>query len=100
MAGTIGRQRLHHSRVAVVALYVFVVAASAFFHHDFACRQDSRTHCIACSVSQDAQRAETHGGPLDTLQPLAGRVEPRTHASIDIPSLTFLSDRAPPADIS
>ena len=81
----------------MVVLYAFVIAASAFFHNDFACRQDSRTHCIACSVSQDAQRVESHGGPLDGIQPLAGRVELRTHVSIDIPSITSLSDRAPPA---
>jgi hypothetical protein len=97
MAGPIGPRRIHHSRLAVVTLYVFVVAASAFFHHDFTCRQDSRTHCIACSVSHDAQRVEAHGGPLDTLQPMAGRVELRTHASVDIPSLSLVSDRAPPA---
>ena len=97
MAGSIGPWSTNRCRVAVVALYVFVVAAAAFFHHDFACRQDSRTHCISCSVSQDAQRVESHGGPLDAIQRMAGRVELRAHAGIDVPSLSVLSDRAPPA---
>jgi hypothetical protein len=97
MAGTIGPRRVNHCRVAVVVLYAFVVAASAFFHHDFACRQDSRTHCISCSVSQDAQRVESHGGPVDAIQQVAGRVELRNHSAVNIPALTSLSDRAPPA---
>ena len=97
MVGSLGRWSTNRCRVAVVVLYVFVVAASAFFHHDFACRQDSRIHCISCGVSQDAQRVESHGGPLDANQCMAGRVELRAHAVTDVPSVSVLSDRAPPA---
>src|SRR6188768_803784 len=91
MAGFFGSRSTNRSRVALLFLYAFVVAASAFFHHDLACRQDSRTHCTACSVSQDAQRVESHGGPLDANQRMSGRVELRAHISIDVLSLTVLS---------
>src|SRR5204863_9345513 len=97
MSGPAVRRRTSPTRVAVVVLYMFVAAASAFFHHDFGSRQDSRTHCIACNVSQDAQRVEAHRGPLDTAQRLAGRVEVKTHGLVHTPSLRLLSDRAPPA---
>ena len=97
MPGTIGARRSNRFLLTVVVLYAFVLAASAFFHRDFACRQDSRTHCIACSVSQDAQRVESHGGPVDAIRQAAGRVVIRTHVRIDTLSLTLLSDRAPPA---
>jgi hypothetical protein len=97
MAGSIGPRRANRFRLAIVVLYAFVLGASAFLHHDFTCRQDSRTHCTACNVSQDAQRVESHRGPLDAIQRVSGRVELRANASIDIPSLTIVSDRAPPA---
>jgi hypothetical protein len=97
MLGTIGARRIHRFRLAVVVLYAFVLAASAFFHHDFACRQDSRIHCISCSVGQDAQKVESHGIPLDAIHRVAGRVEARaSHVAGTLISCR-ISDRSPPA---
>jgi hypothetical protein len=97
MPGGYDARRLHRSRLAVVVLYAFILAASAFFHHDFACHQNSRTHCTACSVSQYAQKAESNGAPLDVLPLVAGRVEFRAPVDVDTLVLLFISDRAPPA---
>ena len=84
-------------RALIVLLYVFVLGSSAFFHHDFACRQDSRTHCIACTVSQAAQKVESQGAAGVAIHRVAGKIELRSHDSLDTPLLTFISDRAPPA---
>jgi hypothetical protein len=99
MPGSHGLRLMHRSRLAVVLLYAFVIAASAFFHNDFACRQDSRIHCISCSVGQDAQKVEAHAIPLDAIDRLAGRVE--AHASHIAGTLTScsISDRSPPAAV-
>src|SRR5205823_8999591 len=97
MSGSPGPRNPHRLRAVVVLLYACILAGSTFLHHDLACGQDSRTHCIACSVSQNAQKVESQGVSLDALHRVAGRVELRTHASIDAPAVTFLSDRAPPA---
>jgi hypothetical protein len=97
MPGSCDLRRLHRSRMAVVILYAFVFAASAFFHHDFACHQSSRTHCTSCTVSQSAQKADSHGAPLAALDRVFARVELRASVSADTPALDFRSDRAPPA---
>jgi hypothetical protein len=87
----------HRSTLAVLVLYGLVLFAASFLHHDFACHQNSRTHCPACSVSQYAQKAESNGAPLDVLDVVAGRIELRSPAGVDTPVLLFISDRAPPA---
>jgi hypothetical protein len=97
MVGSLGRCSTNRSRVALLFLYAFVVAASRLFPSRFCLPPGLTTHCIGCSVSQDAQRVESHGGPLDANQRMSGRVELRAHVSIDVLSLTVLSDRAPPA---
>jgi hypothetical protein len=97
MPGSCDPRRVRRSTLAVMVLYAFVIAASAFFHHDLACHQKSRTHCTACSVSQYAQEAEYSGAPLAALHRVAGRVELRATVSVDTPALVFISDRAPPA---
>jgi hypothetical protein len=97
MPGSCDPRRLHRSIAAVVFLYAFVFAASAFFHHDFACHQNSRTHCTSCNVSQYAQKADSHGAPLDTLHRVSWRVELLASVGVSTPALVFISDRAPPA---
>jgi hypothetical protein len=99
MPGTTGPRRINRCRVAVVVLYAFVIAASAFFHNDFACRQDSRTHCISCSVGQDAQKVEAHAIPLDAIDRLAGRVEARASHIAGTLTSCSISDRSPPAAV-
>jgi hypothetical protein len=96
MLHSTGQRRLLHSRVAVLVLYAFVLAASGFFHHDLDCRQDSRTHCIACSVGQDAQKVESVGVSLDVLHRVAGRVELRASHVVDTLTACRISDRSPP----
>jgi hypothetical protein len=97
MASPIGAPRTNRFRVWVVVLYAFAIAASAFFHNDFTCRQDSRTHCISCSVSQDAQKVESQGGPVDVLHRVVGRVELRASHLADTLTTCTISDRSPPA---
>jgi hypothetical protein len=96
MPGTPLSRGRHRSTVAVVLLYGLVVFGASFLHHDFACHQNSRTHCTACSVSQYAQKSESHGVPLDAMQHVSGRVELRAPVTVATPVLVFISDRAPP----
>ena len=97
MSGSRPAAHENRFRALIVLLYVVVLASSAFFHHDFACRQDSRTHCIACTVSQAAQKSDSGGAPLDAIHRFAGRIELRALVSVDSPALVSISDRAPPA---
>jgi hypothetical protein len=96
MSGSPGTHRNRH-RLAVAFLYVFIFGSSAFLHHDFACRHDSRMHCIACSVSQAAQKVDSKRVSGDVTHRVAGHVELRPHDIPDAPFLAFVSDRAPPA---
>lgn len=87
---------MREMRLLFVLFYVFVLAGSSFFHNDFACRQDSRTTCAACSVSQDAQKMDAHHAPAFDMRHAVGRVETQASTSVDAPALSSLSDRAPP----
>jgi hypothetical protein len=97
MPGSDSLRLSHRSRVGVVVLYAFVVAASAFLHHDVVGRPESRTHCIACTVTQHAQKVDSHSGPLDVLDRVSGRVEVPLASPLAISVDATISDRAPPA---
>ncbi len=85
------------SAAAVTLLYVLAVFTGAFLHHDFACHQNSRTHCQACQATQGAQRVERASAPPHVLNRVAGRVELQAPLLVEAPATSFVSDRAPPA---
>jgi hypothetical protein len=85
------------STIALVVIYVLVLVAGQFLHHDFACHENSRTHCPFCQINQSAQKVDVGGPPLDDIDRLVGRVELRAAAGVDTPTLSSISDRAPPA---
>jgi hypothetical protein len=96
MPGSPSPRRLHRSHVAVLLLYVFVFAANAFLHHDFACHQDSRTHCTACQISQQAQKVEASVAGVETVLRPAGRLEADTTQPIETLEPPLLAGRSPP----
>jgi hypothetical protein len=87
------------STLAVIALYALIMSAGAFLHHDFACHQNSRTHCPSCQLTQHAQKTEAGGAPLDAPRCLVGRIELRSDFSAELPAVSSISDRAPPAGV-
>jgi hypothetical protein len=85
------------STIAIVVVYALVLSAGSFLHHDFACHQNSRTHCTFCLTNQSAQKVEISGPPLDAIDRLVGRVELQAATADERTFLSSLSDRAPPA---
>jgi len=83
--------------IAIVVVYALVLSAGSFLHHDFACHQNSRTHCTACQINQSAQKVDAGVPPLDAIDRLIGRVELQAATAADKPLLSSISDRAPPA---
>ena len=97
MPGSPAPRRTIRSRVAVVVLYAFVFAASAFFHHDWACHQNSRTHCTACQISQHAQKVEVSAAVVASVLQPADRLEAYTTHPLDALAPPRLAGRSPPA---
>lgn len=83
--------------LAVVVMYGFVMMASDYLHHDFACHAQSRTHCNACSASQSAQESDAGGTSVTAINSLVGRVEIQMARAVHTPAPSCISDRAPPA---
>jgi hypothetical protein len=100
MAAMPGRPELagrHPSTIALIVVYVLVLAAGSFQHHDFACHENSRTHCTACQTNQAAQKVEVSSAPADVIQRLAGRLEPSASHVVETLTSCRISDRSPPA---
>jgi hypothetical protein len=97
MPGSSSPRRLHRSILAVVILYTFVFAVSAFLHHDFDCHQNSRTHCTACQSSQQAQQVEVGAAGVEAVLQLAGHLEASTAHPIETLASPRLAGRSPPA---
>jgi hypothetical protein len=94
-----GRLKSWSPRASTITLvvYMLVLAAGQFLHHDFACHENSRTHCPSCQIDQSAQKVDVGGPPLDVIDRFVGRIELRAATAVDAPFLSSFSDRAPPA---
>jgi len=80
-----------------VAFYVAVLLVAPSQHHDFACHQDSRTHCTSCISSQTAPSVSVSAVPIGEMAVLAGEVVARVGAIVQIIALLSDSGRSPPA---
>jgi hypothetical protein len=78
-------------------VYGLVIVASAFLHHDFACHENSRTHCPSCQISQQAQKVEVSAAVVDAVLRPAGRLEACATHLIDTLAAPRLAGRSPPA---
>ena len=95
-----GRRRSRRSlqaTLAIVVLYGAVLLLGPALHHDFACHQSSRTHCLSCLSSPSAPNQDVHGIPVDQLHRVAERIEMLASVHVQTPALSALSDRSPPA---
>jgi hypothetical protein len=97
MPGRPEPRRPHPSTIALIVVYMLVLAAGSFQHHDFTCHENSRTHCTACQTNQAAQKVEVSGAPADVIQRVAGRLEPSASHIVETLTSCRISDRSPPA---
>ncbi len=81
----------------LAVMFGAVQAVTPGLHHDFACHQNSRTHCNSCLSSQSAPNVDICAAPIGATASLSGKVEMRP--STEVPSPTRFSDsgRSPPA---
>ena len=94
------RLQARHVRGSIfvaLALYGVVMSAGAFLHHDFACHQNSRTHCSSCVISQHPQKSHSAAAPVHGLMLTTRRVELTISTAVESASVCRLSSRAPPA---
>ena len=95
-----GRRRPRRSlstTLVVVAFYGVVLLLGPCLHHDFACHQSSRTHCVSCFSSQSAPSQDVSGAPVDELHRVAERIEALASIHVQTPALAADSGRSPPA---
>ena len=89
-------QRAIVLRIAL-CLYVLVLGAGPFLHHDLACHLKSRTHCTACVLNASISAVDGGHGPqcfgLSETGPIVRSVAP-TPASVHV---LRASGRSPPA---
>jgi hypothetical protein len=97
MPGRSEHRTSRSSLLAVVTVYGLVIAACAFLHHDFACHENSRTHCPSCQVSQHAQKVEASAAVIEAVLRPAGRLETYTARPIETLAPPRLAGRSPPA---
>jgi hypothetical protein len=96
MPGRSEHRTSRFSFLAVAVVYGVVLAASAFLHHDFACHENSRTHCPSCQLSQHAQKVEVSAAVVESVLRPAGRLEAYTAHPIETLAPPRLAGRSPP----
>jgi hypothetical protein len=67
------RDRSRRSIAVATVLYVLVLAASAFEHHDLLCHLRNPQHCTACSASQLGSDPQSLAAPRPAHLADAGR---------------------------
>jgi len=66
MSGQAGRRRSLRSVSVEVVLFLAVLVAAPFEHHDLACHLKSPFHCTACASAQDGLEQTHVGADVDT----------------------------------
>jgi hypothetical protein len=82
---------------SVAVMFAVVLAVTPGLHHDFACHQNSRTHCNSCLSSQTAPNVDICATPIRTTADLSGNVEMRPSAALRTLIRFSDSGRSPPA---
>jgi hypothetical protein len=80
----------------LAVMFGVVLTAAPGLHHDFACHQNSRTHCNSCLSSQSAPNVDICATPIGAAANLSGKVEMRPSAELHTPTRFFDSGRSPP----
>ena len=85
------------STPAVVIVYGLMLMAGPFLHHDFACHENSRTHCPSCQISQHAPNVAVSAAVVEAVLRPAGRLDVHTAHPIETLAPPRLAGRSPPA---
>jgi hypothetical protein len=96
MVGKAGSRRALLSALLAV-MFGVVLTVTPGLHHDFACHQNSRTHCNSCLGSQSAPHIDICTTPFRAATDLSGKVEMRASAELLTPTRFYDSGRSPPA---
>jgi hypothetical protein len=97
MAGSVRPRRSLSATLVAVVFYGVVLLLTPGLHHDFACHQNSRSHCTSCLTSQSAPHVEMSAAPTGAMAALAGRIEIRPWVAIPTAATFSDSGRSPPA---
>jgi hypothetical protein len=95
-----GKARPRHTLSATLVatvLYSVVLLMTPALHHDFACHQNSRSHCTSCLTSQSAPHVEICAAPIAAMAAPGGRIETRPWVAIPTAATFSDSGRSPPA---
>jgi hypothetical protein len=79
-----------------LALYLGVIMAAPSLHHDFACHQNSPTHCSACMASQLADHTGDQTVRLAGMFRDVGEVAAIQRVAVDTPLVAATTGRSPP----
>jgi hypothetical protein len=96
VGSTIGRRPTLLAALLAV-MFGVVLTVTPGLHHDFACHQNSRTHCNSCLSSQSAPNVDVCATPIRATADLSGKVETRPSAELRTPTRFSDSGRSPPA---
>jgi hypothetical protein len=83
--------------LAALALYVVVLLATPFLHHDLTCHLKSPAHCVACVANPLASKIETGIDWTAAVLHRAGRVEALQLAAGSLNVTPPSPGRSPPA---
>jgi hypothetical protein len=97
MHGRVRPRRTLSATLVAVVVYGVVLLLTPGLHHDFACHQNSRTHCTSCLTNQTAPNVDVCPAPIDAMAGIAGHVEMCASVSAKSPALLADCGRSPPA---
>jgi hypothetical protein len=80
----------------VLLTYACVVLILPSLHHDFACHQNSRSHCASCVLSQPGADPAAAQPPGTWSLPDAGRMKSASDAHWGVLFCTAQAGRSPP----
>src|SRR3977135_2408481 len=96
MVGKVGSRRALWPALLAGVIYAAVLLVTPGLHHDFACHQNSRTHCTSCLTSQTAPNVDVCPAPVGAIAGVAGHLESLLAVPKQSPALFFDSGRSPP----
>jgi hypothetical protein len=96
MVGKVGSRRALLPTLLAGVIYAAVLLVTPGLHHDFACHQNSRTHCTSCLTSQTAPNVDVCPVPAGAMAAFAGHPESGLAVAIQSPALFSDSGRSPP----
>src|SRR4029434_1633366 len=96
MVGRTRRKPTLATTLPAALFFAFVFLLAPSLHHDFACHQNSRTHCTSCLTNQTAPNVDVCPAPVDHLAGIAGQIDARVSAGAKSPALLSDSGRSPP----